>query len=230
MTSLAAALAAAALVSTPQAPAVAGVIRSSDGGRPVAYAQVRVLNDSIADSIADWTSDLGEYALQGLPRGRWAIRVLHANHDPLEIEVFVPGDRTVRLDVTLEARPGPEVDALSDFEPFQVAYTLPALLNELAVRRMIEQRYPRALIERGVGGEAVLRLWLDERGQVVRSMLSSSSGAPALDSIALEVSDEMRFRPAKNRGEMVRVIVRIPVTFTVPDSALARPPGEASGA
>lgn len=212
---LAATYLAAALL--PQVTAVEGVVRSSDDGDPIPYAQVRVLGDS----VSDWTGTDGAYRLEGLPRGDWRIRVVHPGHDSLEVQVRVPGDRPVRLDLTLAALPGPAVDALSDFEPFQVAYTLPALSNHEEVARLIQQRYPPELANRGIGGEAVLRLWLDERGRVVRSLLSASSGQAALDSIALQVSEQMRFRPAKNRDQMVRVIVRIPVLFTVPDSGRA---------
>lgn len=206
-------LAVAALLPS-QATALEGVIRSTDGDRPIAYAQVRV----VGDSISDWTDDSGTYRLEGLARGQWRIRVLHPGHDSLEMQVYIPGDRAVHLDVTLEALPGPAVDALSDFEPFQVAYTLPALLNPDEVARLVQQRYPPGLAALGIGGETVLRLWLDERGRVVRSLISASSGEAALDSIALDVSDRMRFRPAKNRDQTVRVIVRIPLMFTVPDS------------
>ena len=213
MTLVAAALAAAIGV---QGPAVEGVVRSSTG-EPIPYAQVQVLDDS----VSDWTDDQGHYRLPGLTRGRWRVRVVHPGHEPLDVEVAVAGDRTIHLDVTLEARPGPTPEPLADFEPFRVAYTLPALLNTAEVAALVRERYPEDLARLGIGGEAVLRLWLDERGQVVRSQLSSSSGAAALDSIALAVSDRMRFRPAKNRDDAVRVIVRIPVFFTVPDSVRA---------
>jgi TonB family protein len=212
MTSLAVLALLAAL--PPQAPALEGVIRSTEGDEPIAYARVRV----VGDSISDWTDDSGAYRLSGLSRGQWRIRVLHPGHDSLEMQVYMPGDRPVHLDVTLEAHPGPAVDALSDFEPFRVEYTLPSLLNPHEVGRLIQQQYPPDLAMMGIGGETVLRLWLDERGRVVRSLVSASSGEMALDSIALDVSERMRFRPAKNRDEMVRVIVRIPVVFTVPDS------------
>jgi TonB family protein len=200
-----------------QAVGLEGVVRSADSGEPIAYAQVRV----VGDSLLDWTDEDGRYRLDGLGQGDWTIRVVHPGHDSLDLGVIVPGDRDVRLDVTLRARSGPPVDtlaALADFEPFQVIYTLPALLNPDAVKDMIRRRYPAALALRRVGGEAVLSLWLDERGQVVRSVLTSSSGEPDLDAIAMEVSDSMRFRPARNRYDPVRVIVRIPVLFTVPDS------------
>lgn len=199
-----------------QGPVVEGVVRSSTG-EPIAYAQVKVIDDS----ASDWTDAEGRYGLQGMARGRWQIRVLHPGHEPLDVQIFIPGDRTIHVDVTLDARPGPTPEPLSDFEPFRVAYTLPALLNSEEVAGMIQERYPPALARLGIGGETVLRLWLDERGQVVRGVLSASSGAAALDSIALEVADRMRFRPAKNRDQAVRVIVRIPVLFTVPDSIRA---------
>lgn len=213
MTAPAAALALVALL--PQQPgSVHGVIRSSDGG-PVAYANVELLDHG----VADWTDAAGEYHLPDLPGGRWRILVVHPNHDSLTLDVFVPGDRGVALDLTLQARPGPAVDALADFEPFQVEYTLPALLNTEEVTALIRGQYPPDLASRGVGGETILWLWLDERGIVVRSVVSRSSGQPALDSVAGTVANRMRFRAARNRDDPVRVIVQIPVMFTIPEIA-----------
>jgi TonB family protein len=213
----------ASLAAQGPAPAVEGVVRSAATDLPIPYAQVRIAGDS----LVDWTSDAGAYRLEGLPAGRRRIRVVHPGHEPFDVEVVVPGDRSLHLDIVLEPRPGPTVDALSDFEPFQVAYTLPALLNADTVAAMIRQRYPPDLVDAGIGGETVLRLWLDERGRVVRSLLSSSSGQPPLDSVALAVADQMRFRPAKNRDQAVRVIVRMPVVFTVPESS--PDPGRSQG-
>jgi TonB family protein len=168
------------------------------------------------DTLADWTDEDGAYRLEGLPSGEWQLRVVHSGHDSLDLAVFVPGDRSVRLDVTLSVLPGPPVDALADFEPFRVEFTLPALLNPLEMSALLQQLYPPELTAQGVGGEAVLQIWLDEWGRVVRTMVSQSSGRAALDSVALLVSDRMRFRPARNRQDRVRVIVLIPVYFTVP--------------
>lgn len=208
-----AAVALTAALALPQAPAVEGVVRSTDG-EPIAYAQVRVVDDS----TADWTDDAGRYELDGLSRGSWHVQIVHPRHDSLDLDVFVPGDRPVHLDITLDARPRPTEEPLSDFQPFQIEYTLPAVLNSEEISRLIQDRYPADLVALGIEGEVVLLVWLDERGQVVRSTLSSSSGLTALDSIVLEVSDRMRFRPAKSGTHGVRVIVRVPVSFTVPDS------------
>ena len=194
---------------------VRGVIRSSEQGRPVAYANIEV----VGRGVSDWTDAGGEYALDDLPEGRWRIRVVHPNHDSLSFEVFVPAGRGLALDLTLRARAGPAVDALRDFEPFRVEYVLPALLNGEEVTALIGRQYPTALLDVGATGETVLRLWLDERGQVVRGLVSRSSGYPALDSVAEKVAQKMKFRPAKNRDEAVRVIVQIPVVFTAPPPA-----------
>jgi TonB family protein len=218
---IAAVLVAALALPLPQgagrAPVVEGTVRSSAGGEPIAYARVQVLDDT----ARDWTDADGEYRLEGLEPGRWRLRVVHTAHDSLDLEVLVPADRPLRLDILLEARPAPAPEPLHDFEPFQVEYTLPSLLNTEEVRQQVAERYPSDLVRRGVGGEAVLRIWLDERGQVVRTLVHMSTGVPRLDSIAVVVSDRMRFRPAKSRDQPVRVIVQIPVTFTVPDSAEA---------
>lgn len=205
-------LALSALGMFPLQAGLQGVVRSSEDREPVAYATVEV----VGEAFTDWTDDTGEYRLDALPRGRWRVRVVHPNHDSLELEIFAPGDRDLSVDVMLEARAGPPVDALGDFEPFQVEYTLPALLNTEEVTALIRAQYPPSLAGAGVGGETVLRLWLDERGQVVRSLVSSSSGQSELDAVARRVAERMRFRPAKNGGEVMRVVVQMPVIFVVP--------------
>lgn len=203
------------------AATVEGVVRSSEADRPLPYARVQV----VGDTVADWTDERGAYRLPGLARGEWRLRVVHSAHDSLDVIMFVPGDRSVRLDVTLNALVGPAEEPLADFEPFKVDYTLPALLNQVDMAALMQRLYPEDLTRERIGGEAVLRLWLDEQGRVVRSLISSSTGHSALDAVALAVSDSMRFRPARNRQEGVRVIVLIPVLFTVPDSV---PAGSAS--
>lgn len=213
------ALLAAVLIAVPAAlPAqdagVEGVVRTSEGDRPLAYARVELVDGS----VADWTDAQGRYHLHGLEPGEWEIQVVHPGHDSLGLALVVPGDRPVRLDITLQARPGPTVDALADFEPFQVEYTLPALRNAVDVATLMRQLYPPELARARIGGEAVLRLWLDEEGRVVRGLVVESSGQTALDSIAITVSENMRFRPARSGRDTVRVIVRIPIVFTVPET------------
>lgn len=194
---------------------VQGVVRGSGSNAALAYARVEV----VRDTIVDWTDERGVYRLAGLGQGEHRIQVVHPGHDTLAITLTVPGDRAIRLDMTLDARPGPEMDALADFEPIRVEFTLPALLNGAEIASILQRMYPPALTDDRLGGEAVLNLWLDEMGRVVRGQVSSSSGHRSLDSIALIVSDSMRFRPARRDRDGVRVIVRIPLMFHVPGSA-----------
>jgi TonB family protein len=189
---------------------VEGTVRSS-AGHSLAFAHVQVLTDT----VSGWSDEAGRYRLEGSAADRWVIRATHPGHRPFEETVALPAGGRVALDLTLEALPGPASEPLSDFQPFQVAYTLPALLNGDEVTAAIERRYPAHLEERRTEGAAVLQLWLDEQGRVARSALSRSSGERELDLLALSVSRDMRFRPAMNRDQPVRVIVLIPVRFNV---------------
>jgi TonB family protein len=201
-----------ASVVQPPAPAMVGVEGSVRGrdDRPLAFAQVHV----VGDTFSGWTDEMGLFRLDGRPGERWQLRATHPGYRAVERTVLLPDAGSLDVELRLEALPGPIPDPLSLFEPFQVAYTLPALLNAPEVTAAIQRIYPPHLVDAGVGGETVLRLWLDEEGRVARSMVSVSSGNRDLDALALRVSRDMRFRPARNRGEGVRVIVQIPVIFT----------------
>lgn len=201
-----------ALVVRPAPPAMVGVEGSVRGrdDRPLAFAQVHV----VGDTVSGWTDEAGLFRLEGRPGERWHLRVTHPGYRAVDRTVVLPDAGSLDVELHLEARPGPIPDPLLLFEPFQVAYTLPALLNAPEVTAVIQRIYPPDLVDAGVGGEAVLLLWLDEEGRVARSMISVSSGNRELDALALRVSRSMRFRPARSQGEAVRVIVQIPVIFT----------------
>ena len=87
-------------------------------------------------------------------------------------------------------------------------------------------RYPVALYARKVQGNVMLRLYIDENGTATpdSTRVESSSGYPALDSAALTGAHELRFVPAKLRGEPLPLEVMFPVYFRHPE---ARPlPGD----
>lgn len=192
--------------------AVEGTVRGREG-RPLAFAQVHV----VGDTLSGWTDETGLFRLEGQPSESWNLRVTHPGYRAVDRAVVLPDAGSLEMDLRLDALPGPTPDPLSLFEPFHTAYTLPALLNVREVTAAIQRIYPPHLAEEGVGGETVLRLWLDQEGRVARSIVSVSSGHRELDAVALRVSRDMRFRPARNRGEGVRVIVQIPVIFTAAD-------------
>ncbi len=81
---------------------VRGVVRSSVEDRPLEFAAVEVLGDQ---HVVAWTERDGSYVLTGLEPGLRTLRVTHTGHEALEVEVRVPADRDVVLDVTLEVKP-----------------------------------------------------------------------------------------------------------------------------
>lgn len=71
----------------------------------------------------------------------------------------------------------------------------------------------------GIRGSLVLLASVDESGQVGGVSLEESSGHPALDGLALELSRKIRFNPVRFEGNAVPVSVRLPMTLVPP------PPG-----
>jgi TonB family protein len=70
------------------------------------------------------------------------------------------------------------------------------------------------LRDAGIGGRVMLWLLLDERGQVAQVDVKEGSGHVAFDSAARKVGEMMRFSPAMNRDERVKVWVALPIVFT----------------
>ena len=81
-------------------------------------------------------------------------------------------------------------------------------------------RYPAALYARRVQGNVTLRLYVDRDGQVRSdsTRIEESSGYAALDSAAVKGSQELRFVPAKLRGEPMATTVLFPVYFRHPEA------------
>jgi TonB family protein len=81
-------------------------------------------------------------------------------------------------------------------------------------------RYPAALYARKVQGNVTLHLYIDRDGAVhpESTRVEESSGFPSLDSAAITGSQELRFVPAKLRGEAVPVSILFPVWFRHPEA------------
>ena len=93
---------------------------------------------------------------------------------------------------------------------------LPVMLN-----KDLPFRYPASLYAKKVQANVTLRVFIDKEGQVVAESthVAGSSGIPSLDSAAVKGSSELRFIPAKTRGEAVPVSILFPVYFRHPDAA-----------
>lgn len=76
-------------------------------------------------------------------------------------------------------------------------------------------QYPADLFDQGVEGEVRLRLFVDPQGRVVpeSTRVSSSSGTPGFDSVAVRGSVELRFAPGQRDGQPIGMAFYLPVVF-----------------
>lgn len=86
---------------------VAGVFRGTRTPLPFAFVNV----EAVGFRRTLQADSLGRYVIQGVPPGNALIEVRHPGHDPLRVEVTVPAEGAVRLDLELTARPV-ELDSL----------------------------------------------------------------------------------------------------------------------
>ncbi len=107
-----------------------------------------------------------------------------------------------------------DVEDISKAPAFTPYTVNPQLRNEQEVNRALERNYPPLLRDAGIGGTTTVWFFIDENGTVVNTKLFQTSGYDALDEAAMAVAKIMRFSPAKNRDQIVRVWVQIPIKFT----------------
>ena len=102
------------------------------------------------------------------------------------------------------------VEAAPTFTPYTVK---PDLLNREAVSRALVRNYPPLLRDAGIGGTTLVWLLIDEAGTVIKTQVKEGSGHEALDQAALKVADIMKFSPALNRDQKVKVWIQLPIVF-----------------
>jgi periplasmic protein TonB len=124
----------------------------------------------------------------------------------LAVAVAACGDRTVGT------------VALGDHQP--AATGTPADQPPVAINPVTPMVYPPALLEQGIEGRVLLRLYVDAQGTLVpdSTRVAESSGYPALDSAALSGARELRFSPALRNGRAVSAPFLQPVHFRHPRS------------
>ncbi|HEU4474626.1 MAG TPA: energy transducer TonB [Gemmatimonadales bacterium] len=108
--------------------------------------------------------------------------------------------------------------ALGDHQPAAVEST--ADQSPVAINPVTPMTYPPALLEQGIEGRVLLRLYVDAQGKLISdsTRLAESSGYPALDSAALSGAGELRFSPALRNGRPVAAPFLQPVHFRHPRS------------
>ena len=108
--------------------------------------------------------------------------------------------------------------ALGDHQP--AAAESPADQPPVAINPVTPMRYPSALLEQGIEGRVLLRLYVDAQGTLIpdSTRLAESSGYPALDSAALSGAERLRFSPALRNGRAIAAPFLQPVHFRHPRS------------
>jgi periplasmic protein TonB len=101
----------------------------------------------------------------------------------------------------------------------------PAEEPPVAINGVSPVRYPPALLEQGIEGQVLLRLYVDSAGHVIpdSTRIAESSGYPALDSAALAGSPELRFSPALHQGRPIAAPFIQPVQFRSPRTRARHP-------
>ena len=115
-----------------------------------------------------------------------------------------------------EAAPesAPSAETTETAEPeYSESDVPPMLVNGDEIRDLLQDLYPAALKEEGVGGRVVLWMNVDETGTVTETKIQESSGQDALDSAAQEIAAAMQFTPAENKGDPVSVWIAQPIDF-----------------
>jgi protein TonB len=108
--------------------------------------------------------------------------------------------------------PGDTLREKPVFTPYTVA---PDLRNRNEVAKAMEKAYPSELRAAGVGGTAIIYIFIEASGEVGNVVINAGSGHPRLDEAALQIGHAMKFTPARNREAVVPVWVSLPITFQV---------------
>lgn len=110
-----------------------------------------------------------------------------------------------------EAEPNPVVTGHVGPKP----EVLPQMIN-----KELPFRYPPALYSKKIQGNVTLRIFIDAQGRVAAdsTRVVETSSYAALDSAAVKGSRELRFVPARRRGDAIPVSILFPVYFRHPDA------------
>ena len=108
--------------------------------------------------------------------------------------------------------------ALGDHQP--ASTESPADQPPVAINPVTPMVYPPALLDQGIEGRVLLRLFADANGNLIpdSTRVAESSGYPALDSAAMSGARELRFSPALRNGRAVAAPFLQPVHFRHPSS------------
>jgi protein TonB len=90
----------------------------------------------------------------------------------------------------------------------------PELKNKSQVASMLSRFYPRMLQDAGIGGQTVMQFVIEKDGTVDPSTVKvvSSSHEQFADASS-KVVEKFRFSPGRYKGQPVRVLIQMPITW-----------------
>lgn len=123
-------------------------------------------------------------------------------------------------DITIEETTPPPPDLIPEVPVQAVQEDVEEFLMVAEVRAKIKYmppkpKMPSYIARARVDVTTVIRFFVDEKGNVDpnRTKIHTSSGYPELDEIAVEWAKQMKFHPALNRGEPVKIQMAIPIQW-----------------
>ena len=112
-----------------------------------------------------------------------------------------------------EVPPVPSEASVMEAPQYVDHTTRPELANRWQVKKTLEDRYPAALRDDGIGGTTVLYLFVNTDGTVSESIVKTSAGHPSLDWAAVRAAKSARFLPASNEGIPVGIWIEMEMPF-----------------
>lgn len=83
--------------------------------------------------------------------------------------------------------------------------------------RTVAPDYPRELRAQGVSGIVMVKVTIDEQGNVTTTTVSKSSNE-GFDRFAMDAVKKWKFKPARQDGNPVSITVTIPIKFVAEES------------
>ena len=113
--------------------------------------------------------------------------------------------------ITTQQTFAPVSDNDQDFLIFVPDGTLPEPVGGIEeIQRKIV--YPKIAVRGNIEGQVIVRAFVDENGDVIKTELLKGIGA-GCDQVSLEAVKQTKFNPGMQRGKPVRVQVSIPIFF-----------------
>lgn len=94
--------------------------------------------------------------------------------------------------------------------------TTPPLVTQPSFKiKPVQPKYPRIAKRKGMQGQVLIEIWLDENGLQIKQIILQSSGHQVLDDAAMRAIKAWRFNGHKAEGIALAHRVRIPIRFNL---------------